>query len=220
MQAGEKLSFITPFTGEQHVNDEEQETVAQAFLYIQHRLLAIDPAIIKSVERMHTSGFITAVEASYRVTSPDGSYLHVLAFEHRNDGGLIDAGISVVEHTDEGVFEGGYVYYLDNDGLIRDTCEPSEDEVDTTHFSLLGLYQDTDAMEILMGQSDDELQQQKALELKAQLDEDILLSYMEKDMGLDQQTPTSEEMISLQLLLRHAEPFTPPSKDAGEDIYR
>jgi len=220
MQAGEKLSFITPFTGEQHVNDEEQETVAQAFLYIQHRLLAIDPTIIKSVERMHTSGFITAVEASYRVTSADGSYLHVLAFEHRNDGGLIDAGISVVEHTNTGVFEGGYIYYLDNDGLIRDTCEPSGDEDDTTHFSLLELYQDTDTMEILLGQPDDELRHQKALEQKAQLDEDILISALEKEMGLDQQTPTNEEMISLQLLLRHAEPFTPPSSGEDEDIYR
>jgi hypothetical protein len=220
MQAGEKLSFVTPFTAEQHVDNEEQESVAQAFLYIQHRLLAIDPTIIKSVERLHTSGFITAVEASYRVKSPDGSYLHVLAFEHRNDGGLIDAGISVVEHTDTGIYKGGYIYYLDNDGLIRDTCEPSDDEDDTTHFSLLELYQDTDTMEIVLGQSDDELMQQKALELKAQLDEDILISAMEKEMGFDQQTPSTEEMISLQLLLRHAEPFMPPSSNADEDIYR
>jgi len=218
MQAGEKLSFVTPFTGEQYVDDNEQEHVAQAFLFIHHRLFAIDPTIIKSVERMHTSGFITAVEASYRVTSPDGSYLHVLAFEHRNDGGLIDTGISVIEHTNEGIYKGGYIYYLDHDGLMRDTCDPSEDEDDTTHFSLLEMYQDTDIMEILVGQTEDELLQQKALEQKAQLDEDILLSYMEKEMGLDQQTPTREEMTSLQLLLRHAEPFTPPSSD--EDIYR
>lgn len=224
MQAGEKLSFIKPFTGERYVGIEALEDLSQAFLYIHQELIVKDPSVVRSIERFEESGFVTAYEASYKVESLDGSYLHVLAFWHGNEGGVIDVGMSVVEHTNRGVYVGGYMYMLDHEGVTRDTCRPESDDdddsEDTNHFSLIGLYADADYIELALNQTDDEFEKEDAARLKAKLEESVTIGQMEKDMGYDQQPPTLDELVKLQALLHAAEPFTLPDTHDDEDIYR
>jgi hypothetical protein len=215
MQAGEKLSFIRPFTGERSVDDKESEDINVSFLSMCIELLSRYKEAVRFISRAEVSGTVEVFEGSYKVDSVDGSYLHIVVYGHQDSEGVIDAGVSVVEHTDEGVYRGGYVYAYGGGELIRDTCHPEtvEDPEDTTHFSLIGSYAAHDELQAVILLSEDEEDRNLAIEIDTRLREGYVLSAVERDLGYDQQPPEKDELVKLQSLLRYAQPFTPPVED-------
>ena len=152
---------------------------------------------------------MTVFEASYRLDMPDGSYLHILGFGHRDDEGLLDAGVSVIEHTDDGIYNGGYVYTCGPDGVRRTTAPPDRedsgmDEDDRRmHFSVIDLYRQRSQLEELE-QSEDITEVMAAIEIRAHLDDDILMGRLAAEMGVDDCPPHQGELEQLAVLINDA----------------
>lgn len=159
MQAGDRLNFIQPFDPletEKSSNDAEKERNVVVFSLILKRLVFDRPELVQSFEVLEESGFVTVFEASYRLDLPDGSHLHIVAFGHQDEAGLLDAGLSVNEHFADGKYNGGYLYEYTADGLRRSTNHPdaaSDDEEDfdepgmSDYFSIADIYQSRDQLE-------------------------------------------------------------------------
>ena len=215
MQAGDKLDFIRPFDVLQpttEVSDKESQERTLAFAAIMRQLVFDCPERVESFEVFEESGFVTVFEASYRLNMQDGSYLHIVGFGHQDDEGLLDAGVSVIEHTDDGLYRGGYVYTFNVDGVRRTTAYPDDDNSEMTdedrrtHFSVADLYQGRNELDD-MRLSDDTDEVLAALAMDAQLEEDALMGRLAAEMGADDQLPHQGELEQLADLIKDAYHF-------------
>lgn len=215
MQAGDKLKFITPFdvfAPKTDPSDSEREARMDEFAVMMRQLVFDRPENITSFEVLEEAGFVTVFEASYRLDMPDGSYLHIVGFGHLDEEGLLDAGVSVIEHTDDGVYNGGYVYSLKPDGVSRTTAPPDSEnsnmdaEDRRRHFSVADLYQGRDELD-QMEQSDIVEEVIEAVETRAALAGDALMARLAVEMGADGLAPREGELARLTDLIKDAYPF-------------
>jgi hypothetical protein len=223
MQAGEKLEFIKPFhaTQEVEVNPEIGDIDERdIFAGICNELISLYPENVRSKDVLDIDGFRTISEIPLQVAFQDGSYLHILVFRELDDIGPLSFGLTVTEHTDEGILLGGYFYEMSGKELTRSSLTPvppSEDdpeEVDKTHYSVIHWVEAVDKLS-MTEQSDDEDMRQMAIEVRAQLEESATFEQWEKDLGTDGLQPQAIEILRLVTLFESAQPYTPPSYDEG-----
>ena len=212
MQAGDRLDFIRPFdvfVPKGDMSEDERQAQIMAFATIMRQLVFDHPDRATDFQVLEESGFVTVFEASYRLDMPDGSYLHIVGFGHQDDEGLLDAGVSVIEHTDDGVYNGGYVYTLTPDGIRRSRAAKDSDDCDMSdedrrmHFSVADLYRGRDELEELE-QSEDIDQVMAAIALRAELDDSVMMNQLAADMGADDQPPYEGELEQLANLIKDA----------------
>ena len=218
MQAGESLSFISipeELAVPEPQSEQEKEIIWRSFGSLIQTLMVQYPDSFRSVERTEEIGPITIKEGSFQVSFADGSYLHIVAYGHRDDIGYLDLGLSIAEHSDEGYNLGGYLYEMTGDSVlftrhrdIEDTTEDREDEV-RFHFSVIDLYEGTDEMYALQF-SDDEDQRAAAQEATRQHEEAAELTLVEQELGFGWATPTGEDIDKLEALMTFVVPFTVP----------
>lgn len=215
MQAGDRLGFIKPFDALGQKAEQaksEREGQIAVFGAIMRRLVFDRPDLASSIEVLEETGFVTVFEASYRVDMPDQSYLHILAYGHQDDEGLLDAGVSVVEHLDDGTYNGGYMYTYDAKGVRRSTVPPDgqddnlDEEERTRHFSVIDLYAMRDSL-MEMEQSDDVMAAVEAASTRAGLEEDAQVGMMMAAAGFDDQHPHEGELERLADLVDQAYHF-------------
>ena len=214
MQAGDRLDFIQPFDVFTPVTDQtdtDRQIQIAAFATIMGRLAFDRPDLIEAVQVLEESGFVTIFESSHRLDMADGSYLHILAYGHQDDEGLIDAGVSVIEHLPDGTQSGGYIYTYDEKGVRRSTVPPYEpeepDQYDTTsHFSVIQMYAPRDELDEL-AQSDDEETVLDAMRVRAEHEEDVQVSKMMAEAGFDDRYPHDGELEQLADLVQGAYHF-------------
>ncbi len=224
MQAGDKLEFIKPFQSTQEVDAKPEMVDIEAhdiFAALCNELISSYPESVRSKDVLDIDGFRTISETPLKVPFQDGSYLHLLVFREDDEEGILSFGLNVSEHSDEGLFLGGYLYSLDGEGLERSSLTPlppSEDDpedVDKTHFSVIQTHELVDELSVCE-QSEDEDVRQMALEVRNQLEENATFDEWERDLGTDGLQPQLIEVMRLATLFQSAQPYTPPSYDLGD----
>ncbi len=222
MQAGESLSFIA--TPEELAvidaqSEVERDAVSVAFGELIHGLMMQNPNAFRSIERTEESGAVTVSEGSFSLTFADGSYLHLVAYRQSDGGGFLDLGLSVVEHSQEGVNLGGYLYELGDEGvrfaqhkgLIRSSATDGDDgdtadEEDYEHFSLIGYYEYADEAYLYLFDEDEE-QRKLAEDSLRQLEEAASLGETERELGFGWGSPTLDDIEKLKGLASLVSPF-------------
>lgn len=219
MQAGDQLNFIEPFSGEPQHSLAESEKISLEDLatlnVVLKRFITDNKENVHSFDVLESYGMVSIDEASYKLEMPDGSYLHVLVFVTKFDQGIIEFGISVMEHLDDAVFNGGYTYIYDADeGLIRSkalkddpgTYDEDDDDIRKLHFTISDLYENREEL-YDMEQSEDPDVVAHALEARAQLGSEIQFDELMQAQGMDSQPPHPGELEKLRELIWDAEPF-------------
>ena len=216
MQAGESLSFIT-IPNELSVPEvrleEEKEAVWKAFATLVQRVMITYPDSFQSIEQPEESGTVTITEGSFQVAFADGSYIHIVAYGHSDEEGIIDLGLTLVEHSDEGVYLGGYLYDLsDSDVMCSRLYTSTEDDEEDTHyhFSLIAIHEGRSEIDSLRF-SDNEDVRALAEENWRQVEEASQIGQMEKELGFSSTTPTLEDIEKIEALLSFAVPFVAPT---------
>jgi hypothetical protein len=217
MQAGESLSFITlpdELSVPEVQSDEEKEMVFDRFTTLVKSLMARYPEEFESLETLEESGIVTVVEGSFQMLFSDGSYLHLVAYAHKDDEGLLDLGLSIAEHNEEGVYSQGYLYELSGSEVFY-TAHPSSDEQDEDdtaaeqHFSVIGLYRHS--LELYANQfSADETVRSEARAEWEYMNESAQLGQMERDLGFSRRNADLEDIEKIETLVMMASPFRPP----------
>ena len=230
MQAGDRLAFIRPFNETTEQRELKRDVLSDEmtlFIKICNQLLQRFYDTIETREVLEQIGFVTAFELSLSVPCSDDSYLHVLVFGHSQGDDLLEIGISVIEHEAEGKFMGGYMYLIDPEelGVFRSTVGRSDADRDedpaiqNLHFSILDTYSEKDHL-IELELSDDDEDRREAQKVRDELDREIELARMEKDLGYDNLPVDSLELEQLALLLEGATAFPLPYEDSPSgDIY-
>ncbi len=217
MQAGETLNFIQPFNGfEQQDDDAERvsEKDVEILVLILRRFVNEQQDNVHSFPIFEDDDFITVFESSYRLDMSDGSHLHIVVYGSQNDEGMIDFGVSVNEHLDDGSYNGGHSYLYDRNGLKRSTAVPDlSEEIDEEDRELLRRYfmpSDHYAeIQYVMNelQSDDPERRLHAEQMKRQLDEVGQFEELAEMSGFDGQPPYPGEMEKVLELISSARPF-------------
>lgn len=211
MQAGDKLHFVKPFDVQNlSMGLSGNEILAQrtTFAAIMRALVFDVPQRVHSFDILEQSGFVTVFEASYRLDASDGSYLHILAFGFQNDGGLLEAGISLVEHSRDGADRGGYMYRYDVGGVRRTTIPLDEATAhdQSEYFSLARTYKVLSELEDAE-RSDDLGEKAAADAARADLEAGFQFEEVIAAAGYDDQPPYSGELEQLADLIRDAYHF-------------
>ena len=142
----------------------------------------------------------------------DGSYVHILFHGSRTEKGLLDFGISLNEHLDDGTYNGGYAYTCTPDGIRRSTSAPDDetedasDELSKTHFTISDLYHGRDELYSMLLSDDEELKA-AAEEQKRLLDQEIQFDEIVHASGYDFLPPYPGELEKVRDLVWNAEPF-------------
>jgi len=207
MQAGDKLDFVKPFdplVERQNLTPEIRETAILAFVTLCADTMTKFEGDIQSAERFDELGFITGFELSLRSVAKDGSYLHISIFGNRDEEGLVDLGCSVIEHDDEGNYCGGYMYMIDDEGVLRSKSRDEsedDDEDKKSHFNFLEIYEWGNEL-VDMESSDDESDRLRAAEIRAEVEQDALFDALEEEMGYDRQPVGVDEITQLHRILQ------------------
>lgn len=216
MQAGESLSFITipdELAIPEVIVEDEKEATWRAFGTLVQQLMITHPDTFKSIEQLEESGIVTVIEGSFQVRFADGSYIHIVAYSHSDDEGILDLGLTLVEHSDEGVYLGGYLYEMSGADITCSPLHSSNDEEDEQerkyHFSLLSMYKERNELYGLLLSEDDD-QRESAENDWRQVNEAAQLSLIEKELGFSTTTPTLEDIQKIKALVAMASPFTMP----------
>lgn len=213
MQAGESLSFVV-FPDELAVKPEqpedEKELVKTAFGYAFNRLM-----------RNNTEHFNwkpvddrVVIEGSFQVLYSDGSYIHLVAYRHSDSEGLLDLGVSVAEHDEEGNYRRGYLFEMDNDGVTCGQHHASGDEGEDEakfHFSVLAMYDNKAEIETLLLSENPE-EKAVAEDGWRAIHEAAKIGQYEKELGFSIVRPTLEDIAALQALMQNAIPFVVPEE--------
>src|SRR5690606_6613968 len=116
MQAGESLSFITipdELSAPEGISEIENEAAFDAFNALMQAIITERAEWITSIEQHEQSGMVTVFEGSFQVSFAEGSSIHLVAYGHKNEGGYLDLGLSLAEHSETGRYLGGYIYEMD-----------------------------------------------------------------------------------------------------------
>ncbi|MFZ2126625.1 MAG: hypothetical protein WAV04_03905 [Candidatus Microsaccharimonas sp.] len=225
MQAGDRLStFITPFMFDEgkEVSIEKMTETLRFFLEMSVGILQKYADDVDTIEVLEESGFVTVLELSLRVTSSDGSYLHILIFGHKQGTAILDLGISIIEHGPKGEYIGGYQYVAEGIEVRRsstrlaDSEEEQDEDSTMSHFSVLDLYASRDELFELM-MAEDEETKRIGLETKTAIEQDAELDAWEEEMGFDNQPIAKDELEKVEAILRSAELFPLPHRQLGGD---
>jgi len=215
MQAGDKLTFVEPFDPflkRPGLEPTEQEEALEEFVLTSKRLLDRFDSSVRSVERLDESGFLTVFELSLKVPAPDDSYLHAVIFGHRDDEGLININLSLIEHDNEAYYRNGYMYTFEDNRILRSSVIADDENEELTdierkiHFSVFDIYAGRDELTDLE-LSENEEAIASAKEVRGILDDWIAFDELEKEMGFDALPVTAFEVKQLDALLRDAIAF-------------
>jgi hypothetical protein len=212
MQAGESLSFITmphELATPERPSDQDAELVALAYIHAVNRLMDRYPEVFQNVE----SDDLTVIEGSFQVLHSDGSYVHIALFSIKDSEGLLSVGVSLVEHSDEGKYLGGYLFELTGEEV---TCSRhgSSDEIggdeddETLHFSVLDMFKNKEELYQAMLHEDEDLRQDAEANW-GKLNDAAKLAAYEKELGFGIAYPSIEDINKLQQLMDMAGPFVP-----------
>lgn len=220
MQAGDKLNFIKPFEGQQQELDVSsvevsEEDVAVLASFLKH-FINDRPDNTHSFDILESSGFVKIFESSYKLDMADGSYLHIVVHGSIVDDGISEFGVSVIEHLNDGIYNGGYTYTYNAEGLVRsramtDDVDPEAEsdpdmDIRKLHFTVSDLYATREELHEMKFSDDPELRAH-AEEAQAQLEAEMQFDEMMQAQGFDSQPPFPGELDSLRELIWNAKPF-------------
>jgi hypothetical protein len=218
MQAGDRLSFIQPFKPselrQEIPADRSDEENLSAFLAMHAHFMSAFPENRNEFETFDASGFVKVTESSFKLDMSDTSYLHIVFFKHEDEEGILDMGISLNEHLNDGIYNGGYMYLLDPDGLCRSTSlpdtpndtNPADDGIAGMHFMPSDLYTFRDEL-VKMKTSDDVEEREHALSTSVMIEQEMTFDEMLFEEGYDNQAPHSGELHKVKELVASARPF-------------
>jgi hypothetical protein len=217
MQAGETLSSAV----EKSRNNTESYLDARELNYrfadIFAELIKKEDTVLDKRVIFEDDNFIEVIESSYKIDYPDRSYLHVATFFHSQDDNPLDFGIHIDEHSEDGRYIGGLLYYLQGGQLVRYLFEmPKDEEASYYHFSIHKLHD-------MMGKINEGIAlggEEVKVEAEA-INEDIktriVLDSYEEEIGDKRQQVTHPELDALSEMIRHAVAFPIPSNEEKKD---
>ena len=225
MQAGNRLSFVEPFSLEERkeISTGALTETLRFFLETCGKFLEVHIEDVDSVEILEESGFVTVFELSLRVPSDDGSYLHVLVFGHKQESALLDLGVSIIEHGPTGEYIGRYQYIAGGLEVRRSSTRAvtseSDDEIiedEVVHFSVIDLYAAREELQDIQ-QSDDEDAKREASDVWSGLVEEAEFDEWEEKMGFDNQPVDKDELEKVATVIASAVLFPLPHHTEGDD---
>ncbi|MFY9227810.1 MAG: hypothetical protein WAO28_00575 [Candidatus Microsaccharimonas sp.] len=218
MQAGNRLSFVEPFSLEERkeISTGAMTETLRYFLEMCGKLLKTHDEAVDTAEILEESGFVTVFELSLRVPADDGSYLHVLVFGHKQESALLDLGVSLIEHGPKGEYISGYQYIAEGIEVRRSSTratlpDSEDDSADdrTLHFSVIDLYAAREELHDIQ-QSEDEEVRLEAADIWSGLVQEAEFDEWEEEMGFDNQPIDKGELEKVAAVIVSAELFPLP----------
>ena len=217
MQAGESLSFITvpeELSIKEAQPKVERETVREEFVLFYKLLIEKHRDSFRSMEVMEESGPVMVHEGSFQLPFADGSYLHLVPYSLSDEEGFLSIGLSIVEHTHEGKYVGGYSYVLAEDDVqysYQGAAEDEDEDEQFLHFSVIDARKQSEEV-FQMQMSEDEAMRSLAEVVRQELEEAEILGAMERELGFSMSYPTIEDMQKLKALVNLVSPFEVPQR--------
>jgi hypothetical protein len=206
MQAGETLSSVVESSRkglERTTNDYE---IINKFADISTILLKKAEQNIESREIFDGERFINVFESSYKTSYVDGSYIHIVVYGH-NVEDLIDLGLHISEHSDDGNMLSGFNYQLISDELTRRTVEiDAETDGTLDHFSIFEIHSLLEELSQLEVFGDDS-KKEEVKAIKEGSAEDRLLGMYDREFYGVVDTLRLSELENIEELIRYASPF-------------
>ena len=217
MQAGESLSFIAipeELSIKEAQPEAERKAVREEFVLFYTLLMKKHNDSFRTMEVMEESGPVLLHEGSFQLPFADGSYLHLVPYSMSDEGGFFTIGLSIVEHTHEGKYVGGYSYILADDEVrysYQGAAEDEDEDEQFLHFSVIDARKQSDEV-FQMQLSEDESMRSLAEVLRQELEEAEILGAMERELGFSMAYPTIDDMQKLTALVGLVNPFEVPQR--------
>jgi hypothetical protein len=206
MQAGETLSSAVESSRKGFERTTTDYEMISKFADISTILLKKAEQNIESREIFDGERFINVFESSYKTSYVDGSYIHIVVYGH-NVEDLIDLGLHISEHSDDGNMLFGFNYQLISNELIRRTVEIDvENDGTLDHFSIFEIHSLLEELSQIEAFGDDS-KKEEVRAIKEGSAEDKLLSMYDMEFDGVDGTLRLSELENLEEIILYASPF-------------
>jgi hypothetical protein len=215
MQAGESIVNVVESARKSADYYSETTHLFVKFLDICTELMGSEPMNIDSRMIYHNEVLVNVFENSFRTVYADGSYVHIVVFGYNDDDGVIEVGIHLDEHAENGQLLGNALYHLKDSRLLRYYFNSNNDEETTTeHFSIHKVHEDFERIDETSVFGDD-LEKQEADSILSSMKGEVLMHTFDAEISTEEQPISESELIALNDMFKFAVPFTIPTDESN-----